>query len=443
MLTKTREFLGTQVDNSPLVLFRMFFGFLAAAESFGAIMTGWVHETFIEPEFTFNFIGFEWLQVLSSLPGNSMYYYFGIMGVMGLLIMLGMFYRFSAFMFFLMWSCVYLAQKSHYNNHYYLLMVLSAIMAIMPAHKSRSIDAKMGWTSPSDTCPQACLWYFILQVGLVYVFASFNKIHIDWLQARPIEIWFRMKAGYWLIGPLLQEKWLQYFVAWGGVLYDGTIVFLLLWKKTRKLGFAASLFFNLFNSAVFQIGIFPYLMIAFTVFFFPPETIRKIFFKKKPIIQPVKQLFSPAWTYTFILYFVIQVLLPFRPHLFKGDSHWTEEAHRLSWRMMLRAKTGSLKVEVVNKESGESTQVKLSEYVVRNQRGSMIGQPDMIWQFAQRLKQEYAEKGEDVAVYVESKVSLNGHPRQYLIDPKVDLASVPWEPWKHANWIMVYDSYYD
>jgi hypothetical protein len=27
-----------------------------------------------------------------------------------------------------MWSGVYLAQKCHYNNHYYLLMVMSFIM---------------------------------------------------------------------------------------------------------------------------------------------------------------------------------------------------------------------------------------------------------------------------------------------------------------------------
>lgn len=32
------------IDNSPLILFRILFGFLVAAESFGAILTGWVKE---------------------------------------------------------------------------------------------------------------------------------------------------------------------------------------------------------------------------------------------------------------------------------------------------------------------------------------------------------------------------------------------------------------
>ena len=432
-MRKIRDFLGTQVDNSPLVIFRIFFGFLVAAESFGAIMTGWVRKTFVEPSFTFTFIDFEWLNVLN---GEMMYYYFALMGLTGLLIMFGVFYRVSAFAFFLLWTCSYLAQKSHYNNHYYLLMLMSFVMALLPAHKSRSIDAKMGWTQSSDTCPQACHWFFIIQVGIIYVFASLNKIHMDWLMARPISIWFELKADYWLIGSLLQEKWVQYAVAWGGVLYDGTIVFLLLYKPTRKLGFALSLFFNLFNSAVFQIGIFPYLMIALTVFFYPPETIRKIFFKKKQVVQPRVEAFSPLWTYVFLAYFFIHLLLPLRPHFFEGDSHFTEEAHRLSWRMMLRAKTGTLRYHVIDKESGEKFFVRLKDYVSTDQRRGLSGHPDMIWQLAQRIKRDYREEGRDVEVYADSRISLNGHPRKLLIDPEVDLGSVPWDKWKHSEWIL-------
>ena len=50
----------------------MAFGLLIAVESFGALLTGWVKRAFIDPEFTFTFIGFEWLQ---PLPGNGMYWY--------------------------------------------------------------------------------------------------------------------------------------------------------------------------------------------------------------------------------------------------------------------------------------------------------------------------------------------------------------------------------
>ena len=53
--------LWNPIDNAPLIVFRIFFGFLIAAESFGAILTGWVRKVMIDPEFTFSHIGFDWL----------------------------------------------------------------------------------------------------------------------------------------------------------------------------------------------------------------------------------------------------------------------------------------------------------------------------------------------------------------------------------------------
>lgn len=433
MISTLRNFLGTQVDNSSLVLFRMLFGFLAAAETIGAIFTGWVDRTLIQPKMTFTFIGFEWIQ---PLEGNGMIYYFIIMGITALMIMLGLFYRFSTSLFFIMWTTVYLMQKTEYNNHYYLLVLLSAAMIIMPANKSQSLDVKFGFTKPSDTCSKAFIWFFIIQVMIVYVSASLNKVHGDWLDAKPLGIWFQYKANYWLIGPLLVKEWFQYTIAWGGVLYDGLIVFLLLYKPTRKLGFGLSIFFNLFNSAVFQIGIFPFLMIAFTAFFFPPETIRNIFFKRKSRVIESPQTLSKNWTVAFCFYFIIQIALPLRHHLFPGDVHFTEEGHRMAWQMMLRAKSSKVKIEIED-ESGVRSKVNLRDYLTPSQRSSMGGQPDMIWQFAQYLKTKEGEKGNEIAVYVNAEVSLNGNPYYPLVDPNVNLAAIPWDRWKHSDWILI------
>jgi len=438
MLSTPRTFFGTEVDNSPLVLFRMVFGFLAAAESFGAILTGWVKETFIDPSFTFTVIGSEWLQ---PLDGDGLIYYFIVMGMAGLCIMLGLFYRASTFVFAGMWTIVYLMQKSHYNNHYYLLVLLSWAMFILPAHKSNSLDVKWGLTVPKKTCARICHWFFIIQVAIVYLYASFNKMHADWALAKPIGIWFRYKADYWLIGPLLQEEWFQHLIAWGGIIYDGAIVFLLLHPRTRKLGFVLSIIFNLANSAIFRIGIFPYLMIGLTAFFFHPDTIRKIFFRKREKIYPAQKKLSLGWTYVLIAYFGIHLLLPLRHFLYEGNPSWTEEAHRLSWRMMLRTKSGYAKFYVVeNGETGKK-RINLRDWLSPEQRGSIYGKPDMIWQFAQRLKKEYAKQGKEVSVFVESSVSLNGGPGKPLIDPRVDLATVKWEPFRHSEWILTYDTY--
>ncbi|MDX1426436.1 MAG: HTTM domain-containing protein, partial [Salegentibacter mishustinae] len=79
------KWLFKQVDNSALIAFRIIFGLLITIEAVGAIFTGWIRRALIEPEFTFNFIGFEFLQ---PMPGNGMLFYYGIMGLFGIFVML-------------------------------------------------------------------------------------------------------------------------------------------------------------------------------------------------------------------------------------------------------------------------------------------------------------------------------------------------------------------
>src|SRR5690606_31924411 len=118
---------------------------------------------------------------------------------------------------------------------------------------------------------------FILQMLIVYTYGSIAKIYPDWLDTSVIEVIMKGKHHYYLVGELLQQKWMHYFISYGGILFDGLIIPLLLFKPTRKWAFFVSLFFHLFNSFVFQVGIFPYLSIAFALFFFEPKTIRNIF----------------------------------------------------------------------------------------------------------------------------------------------------------------------
>ena len=432
MKNKVLIFLGSQVDNSPLIVFRICFGFLVACEAFGAILTGWVHKIFIETSFTFTFIGFDWLQWFH---GDLVLYYYAIMGILGFMMMLGWHYRWSSFLFFLMWTGTYLAQKTHYNNHYYLFILLSGAMCCIPAHRSYSLDVKQGRVMAKDQCARLCHWFFIIQVAIVYIYASINKMHLDWIEARPIGIWFQYKSHYWMIGDLLVKKWFQYLIAWGGIFYDASVVFLLLFKKTRKIGFVLTILFNLFNSAIFQIGIFPYMMIALTLFFFPPETIRKIFLKKKKDTEVVPARLSNPLATVIGIYFIIQLLLPIRHFFYPGNVMITKEGHRMSWRMMLTAPQTALTMIIEDKDTGERKDVERYQYMNSNQWNKMSGSPDMIWQFAQRLKNEYAKRQKNIAVYARSHIGVNGHPMKVMIDPEVDLASVPWKRWQHAEWI--------
>ncbi|NAS10648.1 HTTM domain-containing protein [Poritiphilus flavus] len=428
--------LFSKIDNGSLVLFRIFFGLLISFEGFGAIATGWVRRTLIEPKFTFNFIGFEWLQ---PLPGNGMYLYFAIMGTLGLLIALGYKYRYAMIAFALMWSGVYLMQKSSYNNHYYLLALISVIMCFFPANRAYSLDAKLNPEIRTDSMYAYVKWIVVLQLFLVYTYASVAKLYGDWLDFTFIDVLMRSKSDYFLIGGLLQETWFQKVIGISGILFDLLIIPALLWKPTRLFAFIVSIFFHLFNSFVFQIGIFPYLALAFTVFFFSPETIKKRFLSNKTLYSD-NEIIIPSYRKILLLvggtYFIIQFALPLRHHFFQDDVLWTEEGHRLSWRMMLRSRNGTIQFRLVNRTTGKSEYVKLEDYLTKKQRRKVASYPDFMWQFAQHLKKEYAAKGEEISVFARSRVRINDHPYRTFIDPKTDLANVPWHHLKHHNWIL-------
>ena len=428
--------LFKHIDNSSLIVFRIIFGLLCFLESVGAILTGWVKATLIAPNFTFNFIGLDFLQ---PLPGNGMYFYYALMGLFGLFIMVGYKYRFSMLSFTMMWSATYLMQKASYNNHYYLLMLLSSIMVFLPAHKYASVDAKLNPKIKSISMPQWCKWVFVIQLFIVYTYASVAKLYPDWLDTTVIELLMRGKQNYFLVGDLLQQKWVHYALAYGGILFDGLIIPLLLFKPTRKYAFFSSIFFHLFNSFVFQIGIFPYMSLAFSLFFFEPKTIRNLFLKNKPLYEAeeviVPNYKTPLITF-FLIYFLIQIILPLRHHFIEDDVLWTEEGHRLSWRMMLRIKSGSATYRVENKDTGEAIYIKLDDYLTKKQQRLATSRPDVIWQFSQHVKEEFKAKGENVAVFVNCKLSVNGKPYKKLINPEVDLANVEWNPFKHSDWIL-------
>lgn len=429
--------LFAEIDNAPLVIFRIFFGFLLACETYGAILTGWVKSNFIYPEFTFSHIGMDWLQ---PLPGNGMYYYFIAMGTLGLLVMLGYKYRLSLGLFTLLWTGVYFMQKTSYNNHYYLLVLICLIMLFLPAHRYASLDAKQNPALKKLTMPAWCSLVMIVQVAIVYFYATIAKFYPGWLTGTFTKnLLDASTSGFF--HEIAIKKWFYLFIAYAGIAFDLLVVPLLLYKRTRTWALVASLIFHIFNSITLEIGIFPYFALSFAVFFYPPETMRKIFFRKKPAVESygvTTEGKNILW-YFFVPYMTIQLLLPVRHHFIKGDVLWTEEGHRLSWRMMLRSRSGFTTFRVINKANNEQLPYRLADDLTQKQINSMDTKPDMIWQMAQRIKQKYKEQGIDVAVYANTKAGINGERYKTLIDPETDLAAAEWDYFFHCDWVLLYD----
>lgn len=437
---KWRDKLYQPIDNAPLIIFRIFLGALIFLESIGAIFTGWVKTTLIDSKFTFSHIGFEWLQ---PLPGNGMYVYFTIMGILGLFIMIGLKYRWTLALFSLMWLCVYLMQKENYNNHYYLLFLTCVVMLFLPANQYASVDARLNPKIKSGIMPKWCSWIMISLISIVYFYAAIAKFYPDWLNGTFIRILYQHHVNWPYIGSYLKEEWVILGISYMGIAFDLFIIPLLLFKPTRTPAVLASLVFHLCNAVMLNIGIFPFFALSFIVFFYPPEQIQKIFFKNKTSdfenasFQTQLQILK----YFFIPFLVIQLLLPLRHWFIKGNVLWTEEGHRLSWRMMLRSKTGMLQFKVVNKKTNEVVYYDVSKILTPMQQTFIVYKPDGIWQMAQRIKQEYTEKGENIALFIEAKVSVNEGPYENLIDPNYDFTQAQWSHFKHNDWILLPKKY--
>lgn len=429
------KFLFKAIDNSPLVVFRIFFGFLVACESFGAIFTGWVKRILIDPQVTFSFIGFEWLK---PLPGFGMYFYFIAMGVFGLAIMLGYRYRIAIISYTILWAGVYFMQKTAYNNHYYLLLLISFLMIFLPSNSYASLDVRQNRIKEENTMPYWISLLFIIQVAIVYVFASIAKFYPDWLDGTFTRNLLADSTNVITLKKLFLQKWFYLFIAYMGIIFDLLIVPLLLFKKTRMLALLASLTFHLFNAIFLEIGIFPFFALTFALFFYEPETIRSVFLRRKTSIETDNghsNYYGKKIVYFLIIpYLIIQLLLPLRHHFIEGDVLWTEEGHRLSWRMMLRERNGFIHIRIKDLKTGEESLYDYRKNLTDKQIQNLATKPDFIWQYCQYITKEF--KGKDIAIFINCKNSINRKEYKTLIDPKFDMAKAKWDYFRHNEWLL-------
>jgi len=426
------KFLFNKIDNSPLIVFRIIFGIVLTAEAWGSIFTGWIQRTYIDPHVHFSPIGLEWLQ---PFEGNGMFYFYAIMGLFGLGVLLGYFYKISIIVYTLLWTYCYLTHKISYNNHYYLMILLCLIMCFLPAHKYASIDVKQNRVKKQYFMSNWCKLILIFQISCVYIFGGIAKIYPDWLDGTFTKIMLASKSSFPVIGSYFTKSYFYMTIAYGGILFDLFVIPLLCFKKTRIFGFLISILFHSFNSIVFQVGVFPYLSMSFALFFFSDSKIQQLFLPKKKYFTATKTNNTSQKTIALLsFYCFLQLFLPLRQYFIQGNTFWTEEAHKMSWRMMLRSSSGYTYFKIKNSDT-QKTQEHYPNNLSNSQIGLLNTKPDVIWQYAQLLKKQENEKGNSVEVYAISHKSLNGRPRQEFIDPTVDLANTSWNYFSHQPWI--------
>lgn len=425
-------YLERSTSAAPLAVFRIILGSMIFCGVVRFWMKGWIESLYVHPDYFFSYYGFEFVRPL----GNYTYLLFAACGIAALFVALGLFYRVSIVVLFSTFTYIELIDKSTYLNHYYFISMICLMMIVMPAHRYFSIDAIRNGNE-TDRIPAWCIDSIKLFVCIVYLFAGVAKINADWLlQAQPLRVWLPAKNDLPIVGPLLSKVWVAYFFSWAGCLYDLSIPFLLLYKRTRFVAFGLVVIFHVLTAILFPIGMFPYIMIGTAVIFLSPEFKRRartqtLVFRPKPTAKHAALAFLA-------LFFVIQLLVPFRYLLYPGKLGWTEEGYRFSWRVMLMEKAGYAQFKVMSSPD-KFLIVDNNEFLTPLQEKMMSSQPDMILQYAHILRDHYSQNGFELPkVYVDSYVTINGHPGRVMIDPNVDLAGET-ESFAHKSWILPFE----
>ena len=195
--------------------------------------------------------------------------------------------------------------------------------------------------------------------------------------------------------------------------------------------------FHVVTWLLFPIGVFPWVMLAGTLIFLPPDWPHRATGRvprhgdiwarsSTPDVEDRAQIGRGRWVVVALaVWAAVQLAIPLRHLAYPGDVRWTEEGYYGSFRVMLTEKTGWLQFEVTDPATGETWSVRPSAVLTDWQERQAVSRADLTLAAAHLVADEMARQGHPgVEVRAESFVSFNGRRRQRMIDPTVDLAAL-------------------
>jgi vitamin K-dependent gamma-carboxylase len=252
--------LWEEVDAASLVVFRAMFGAIMLVECWRFWVNGWIERHYIRPEFFFKYYGFDWVE---PWPGSGMYWHFALLAVLSLLISAGVLYRLATVLCFFAFTYVFLLDQARYLNHFYLVILIAALMMVIPAPRLAA------------PAPAWAVWLFRLQFEVMYIFAGIVKVNADWLRLEPLGMWLARRDDMPLIGELFNDDWVVALASYGSIAIHIVGAPLLLFKRTRGPVMVLYFAFHLANHFLFRIGIFPWVAMAGTLLFLEPDWPRR------------------------------------------------------------------------------------------------------------------------------------------------------------------------
>ena len=442
-LSRLKKRLLAPVDNSWLVYLRIFFGAVILIDITRFFQARWIELYYIAQPLHFKYFGFEWVQ---AWPLEGMFIHFALVAILAVFVILGFQYRYAMPLLAIGFGYIFLLDQVRYLNHFYLFTIIAFLMSFMPANRSFSLDAVFHPEIRSTTTPTWTLWLIRFQLAIPYIYGGIAKITPDWLRGEPMRLWLYRQSEQGIFPELFTQEWFVYFMSYAGLLFDLAVIPMLLYKPTRRLAILLLLMFHVLNSQLWNIGMFPWMMLFATLIFFKPNTIRAIINKllkidKQPKPKPKTQthsLYKPTKLLLPLLtiYVTLQLLLPFRHLLYPGNVHWNGYGGYFAWHMKLNNKGGAVLFLVEGGNLPATIQVDMDPFLPATTQAFIASHPDMLLQTAHYIDALMQEQGYgDVEVYAHAFASLNGRELQRIVDETVDLSTIERRLWGN-DWVL-------
>ncbi len=420
------QFLNRPIDSLWLALYRISLGLCLLWQVWKYFSADLIRNFYVEPTLHFTWLLFDFVR---PWPEPWMYLHFAVLGIAAACITVGFHYRLASFVFWIGYTWAFLIDQCWYLNHYYLICLLSFLAMFLPADCELSIDAWRHAKIRSRVVPAWTLWLLRFQVAIPYFYGGISKINPDWLAGEPMRTWMADTTDFPLIGQYFTQEWCVLAFSWGGLLFDVFIVPLLLWRRTRVAAMMTALCFHLMNWQLFQIGVFPWMMICVTFLLFTsPQTTARLRFRRPspveedsvPLVQ--RYQFHGAVAVLLSLYACWQIVMPLRHFLYDTHTAFTREGHQFAWRMKLNERSVDAEFFYVDTQTGDSNPLPLHEWITWHQ-ARKLHDADELLQLAHHMREKLREQGIDATIHADVSVSLNGREPAVYVEPHVDLSS--------------------
>ncbi|PSN30216.1 Vitamin K-dependent gamma-carboxylase [Blattella germanica] len=343
-------------------------------------------------------------------------------------IMLGLYFRISCIAYIIPYWFIFMLDKTAWNNHSYLFGIISILLLGSNAHHFWSLDILLGRVKRNYPVP---VWnYFILrfQIFILYFYAGLKKMDRDWLEGYSM----RNLSYHDVFAPFKRTGMFPYVC-----LVTMPIFCNANWPRKILKYFSRSKYASRNNGKEKE------------------KQKLKEEFKEGCEFNKIHEEFPKGvitWKQKLVVFLLIthmglQMFLPYSHFITKGYNNWTHGLYGYSWDMMVHTwDTVLVLVKVVDHETGKEHFLD-PEAWVQSSRWEKHG--DMVVQYAQCLqrkllkgisddgeKTEQYELSKNISIYIDVWCSLNGRFQQRMFDPRVDLLTVNWSPFKEVSFLM-------